>query len=111
MKTHFTGIKVLVAAGLTAYDDSYSDVKNRRLQSEVLYVFLRNRKVSSVVSGLAERCPAEGNKVFGGACNGRYIVGVGKKVYEFVEQQGKWKPKVISSGFEFKCKICDKEVH
>ena len=97
MKTHFTGIKVLVAAGLTAYDDSYSDVKNRRLQSEVLYVFLRNRKVSSVVSGLAERCPAEGNKVFGEACNGRYIVGVGKKVYEFVEtflEAGRLKKKI-----------------
>ena len=62
-------MKVLVASGLAAYDDSWDDHKNRNIRSEILYVILRNKKVSSIFSSLAEVCPAQGNKGFGASWN------------------------------------------
>ena len=86
-----SGLKVLVASGLAAYDDSWDNHKNRSLSAEILYVILRDKKVSRVFSKPVEMCPAQGNKVFGGSYNGRCIVGVGKGVYEFREADRHWK--------------------
>ena len=84
-------MKVLVASGLAAYDDSWDDHKNRNIRSEILYVILRNKKVSSIFSSLAEVCPAQGNKGFGASWNGIYIVGVGKSVFQFNNRLSQWK--------------------
>ena len=85
------GSKILVASGLSAYDDSWDDHKNRNIRSEILYVTLRNKQVSSIFSTLAEVCPAQGNKGFGATWNGKHIVGVGKNVFEFNQKLGQWK--------------------
>ena len=85
------GSKILVASGLSAYDDSWDDHKNRNIRSEILYVTLRNKQVSSIFSTLAEVCPAQGNKGFGATWNGKHIVGVGKTVFEFNQKLGQWK--------------------
>lgn len=82
---------MLVASGLSAYDDFSDDHKNRNIRSEILYVILRNKKVSSIFSTLAEVCPAQGNKGFGASWNGKYIVGVGRTVFEFNQKLGHWK--------------------
>ena len=82
---------MLVASGLAAYDDTVDDRKNRNIPSEILYVVLRNNKVSSIFSTLAEVCPAQGNKGFGGSWNGKCIVGVGRDVYWFKESECQWK--------------------
>ena len=80
-----------MASGLSAYDDSWDDRRNRKLPSEILYVVVRDKKVSSIFSVPVEICPAQGNKVFGGSWNGRCFVGVGRDVYEFREKEGHWK--------------------
>ena len=106
-------MKVLVASGLSAYDDSSDDHKNRNIRSEILYVILRNKKVSSIFSTLAEVCPAQGNKSFGASWNGKHIVGVGRAVFEFNQKLGNWKEFVNTAKrreYSSCCSIGDKGI-
>ena len=106
-------MKVLVASGLSAYDDSSDDHKNRNIRSEILYVILRNKKVSSIFSTLAEVCPAQGNKSFGASWNGKHIVGVGRAVFEFDQKLGNWKEFVNTAKrreYSSCCSIGDKGI-
>ena len=60
-------------------------MEEHNLPLETVSVFLRNNRVSSitVASELKSTCPIKGYQTFGTACNGRFIVGVEQRVYEY----------------------------
>ena len=78
------GAKILVATGVS-----------RETSSELILVFKKGLKISSIHTKFAARFPG-GNSAnmrfgsFGGICNGNILVGYEKDVYQYNPKDDKW---------------------